>query len=91
MSHFEAVFHFFRCPNCDTFFNRTSNFEQKFTTCKERVEMSIPTMYIKSEKLSDKLDSFGIQHMSERELFENLALFDFESICVQKGPTETQI
>ena len=40
-------------------------------------------MYIKSGKLFDKLDSFGIKYTSEQKLFKNLAIFDFESICVQ--------
>ena len=36
------------------------------------------------ETLFDKLDSFGIKYTSEQKLFENLAIFDFESICVQE-------
>ena len=46
--------------------------------------MSIRGTYIKSEKLFDKLDSFGIKCTSQQKLFENLAVFDFESICVQE-------
>ena len=34
--------------------------------------------------LFDKLESFGIKYTSEQELFKNLAIFDFESICVQE-------
>ena len=36
------------------------------------------------EALFDKLDSFSIKYTSEQELFKNLAIFDFESICVQE-------
>ena len=36
------------------------------------------------ETLFDKLDSFGIKYTSEQKLFKNLALFYFESICVQE-------
>ena len=36
------------------------------------------------ETLFDKLDSFGIKYTSEQKLFKNLAIFDFESICVQE-------
>ena len=36
------------------------------------------------ETLFDKLDSFDIKYTSERQLFKNLATFDFESICVQQ-------
>ena len=47
--------------------------------------MSIRGRYIKSEKtLFDELDSFGTKYTSEQKLFENLAIFDFESICVQE-------
>ena len=30
------------------------------------------------------LDFFGIKHTSQQKLFKNLALFDFEPICVQE-------
>ena len=36
------------------------------------------------ETLFDKLDSFGIKYTSEQKLFKHLAIFDFESICVQE-------
>ena len=36
------------------------------------------------ETLFDKLDSFGINYTSEQKLFKNLAIFDFESFCVQE-------
>ena len=37
VSNINAVFQAFRCPNCDTFFNRTLNLERHLTTCSERV------------------------------------------------------
>ena len=48
--------------------------------------MSVRGTYIKSkyQTLFDKLDSFGIKYTSEQKLFKNLAIFDFESICVQE-------
>ena len=46
--------------------------------------MSIRGRYIKSEKLFDKPNSFGIKYTIEQKLFENLAIFDFESICGQE-------
>ena len=47
--------------------------------------MSIRGTFIKSEKLSFfKLDSFGIKYTSQQKLFKKLAIFDFESICVQE-------
>ena len=41
-------------------------------------------VYQTRETLFDKLDSFGIEYTNEQTLFKNLALFDFESICVQE-------
>ena len=38
VSNIDAVFQFFRCPNCDTFFNKTFNLERHLTTCSERVK-----------------------------------------------------
>ena len=46
-------------------------------------KISIRKTYIKPKKL-DKLDSFGIEYTIEQTLFKNLAIFDFESICVQE-------
>ena len=37
-----AVFQSFRCPICDTFFNRTSSKERHLTTCSERVKNVYP-------------------------------------------------
>ena len=34
------------------------------------------------ETLFDKLDGFGIGYEEGQKLFENLSVFDFESICV---------
>ena len=41
-------------------------------------------VYQTQETLFDKLDSFGIEYSHEQTLFRNLAIFDFESICVQE-------
>ena len=41
-------------------------------------------VYETQETLFDKLDSFGIEYTHEQTLFKNLAIFDFESICVQE-------
>ena len=39
-------------------------------------------MYQLRETLFDKLDSFDIQYTDDQKLFGNLAVFDFESICI---------
>ena len=41
LSDIKAVFEFFRCPNCNIFFNRTSNLERHLT-CSERVRHVYP-------------------------------------------------
>ena len=78
-----AIFQSFRCSNCDTFFNETFNLERDLTTCSERVKIFYPkNVYQTQETLFDKPDSFRIEYTNEQTLFENLAIFDFESICV---------
>ena len=80
-----AVFQYFRCPNCDTFLNRTFKLERLLTTCSEQVKNMYPrNEYQIRETLFDKLDYFGIKYISQQKLFKNLTLFDFESICVQE-------
>ena len=84
VNNINAVFQFFRCPNCDTFFNKTFNLERHLTTCSELVKNVYPrNVYQIRETLFDKLDCFGIKYTSEQKLFQNLAIFDFESIGVQ--------
>ena len=41
VNNINAVLQYFRCPNGDTFFNKTFNLERQLTTCSERVKMSI--------------------------------------------------
>ena len=81
----DAALQSFRSPKCDSFFNRTFNLEQHLTTCSERVKNIYPRIvHLIREPLFDKLGSFGIQYRSQQKLFENLAMIDFESICVQE-------
>ena len=87
VSNINAVFQDFRCPNCDSFFNRTFNLERHLTTCSKRVKNVYPrNVYQIRETFFDKLDCFGIKYTSEQKLFKVLAKFDFESICVQEEP-----
>ena len=81
-----AVFQSFRWPNCDTFFNKIFNLERQLTTCSEQVKIFYPrNLYPIRETLFDKVDSFSIKYTSEQKLFKNLAIFDFESICLQEA------
>ena len=85
VNNINAIFQSFRCPNCDTFFNRTFNLERQLTTCSERAKHFYPrNVYKIRETLFDKLDSFGFKYTSEQNFFTNLAIFDFESICAQE-------
>ena len=54
-----AVFEYFRCPNCDIRFNRKFNLGRHLTTCSERVKIVYPSKV--RETLFDRLDSFGIK------------------------------
>ena len=89
VNNINAVFQYFRCPIFDTFFNRTFNLERHLATCSERVKKVHPKNVYQTQKtLFDKLDSFGIEYFNEQTLFKNLAIFDFESICVQEESFE---
>ena len=73
----------FRCPTCDTYFQKIGNLERHLVRCSERVKHIYPkNVYQLRETFFDKLDSFGIQYTDDQELFTNLAVFDFESICI---------
>ena len=51
--------------------------------CSERVKHIYPkNVYQLRETLFDKLDSSDIQYIDDQKLFNNLAVFDFESICI---------
>ena len=78
-----ALFKAFRCPTCDTYFQKTGNLERHLVRCSERVKHIYPkNVYQLRETLFDKLDSFGIQYTDNQKLSTNLAVFDFESICI---------
>ena len=78
-----ALFKAFRCPTCDTYFQKTGNFERHLVRCSERVKHIYPkNVYQLRETLFDKLDSFGIQYTDDQKLSKNLAIFDFESIFI---------
>ena len=83
-NNINALFQSFRCPNCDTVLHKTFNLERHLTTCSERVRNVYPgNVYQIRETLFDKLDSFSFKYTSEQKLFKNLAISDFESVCVQ--------
>ena len=82
----DSFFKCFRCPSCDTFFHKSDHFNQHLQRCKDRVRHIYPkNVYELRETLFEKLKWFNLPVSEDNELFNNLAIFDFESICV---PTE---
>ena len=54
-------------------------------TCSDRIKNIYPkNVYELRETLFEKLDAFNIPYNNEQKLFRNLAIFDFESICVKE-------
>ena len=85
VNNLNALFKAFRCTTCDTFFAKTGNLERHLVTCKARVKHIYPkNVYELRETLFEKLDAFKIPYKNEQKLFKNLAIFDFESICVKE-------
>ena len=85
VDNIHALFKAFRCPNCDTYFQKPGNLERHLVRCSERVKHIYPkNVYQLRETLFEKLDSFNIQYTDDQKLFTNLAVFDFESICIPK-------
>ena len=68
------------------FFNKSDNFIKHFLRCKDRVKHIYPKIVYELRKtLFEKLEGFNLPVSEGNKLFINLAIFDFESICV---PTE---
>ena len=85
VDNIHALFKAFRCPTCDTYFQKTGNLERHLVGCSERVKHIYPkNVYQHRETLFNKLDPFGIQYTDYQKLFTNLVVFDFESICLPK-------
>ena len=86
VNNINALFKVFRCTTCDTFFSKTGNLERHLVTCSDRVKRTYPkNVYELRETLFQKLDAFIISYRNEQKLFRNLAIFDFESICVKQN------
>ena len=80
-----ALFKAVRCTTCDTFFSKTGNLERHLVTCSDRVKHIYPkNVYELRETFFEKLDAFNIPYKREQKLFKNLAISDFESICVKE-------
>ena len=83
VDNIHALHKAFRCPTCDTFFQKTGNLERHLVRCSERVKhIYTKNAYQLLETLFHKLDSFDIQYTDDQKLFINLPVFDFESIFI---------
>ena len=62
------------------------NLERHLVTCSDLVKHIYPkNVYNLRGTLFEKLDAFNIPYRNEQKLFKNLAIFDFESICVKEA------
>ena len=85
VNNINALFKAFQFTTCDTFLSETGNLERHLITCSDRVKHIYPkSVYELRETLFEKLDAFNIPYRNEQKLFTNLAIFDFESICVKE-------
>ena len=81
-----VLFKDFRYTACDTFSSKTGNLERHLVTCSDRVKHTYPKIvYELRGTLFEKMDEFNIPYRIEQKLFKNLAIFDFESICVKEA------
>ena len=91
VNNINALFKAFRCTTCDTFFSKTENLERHFVTCSERVKHFDPkNVYELRETLFEKLDAFNIPYRNKQKLLKNMAIFDFESLCVKEASSYKQ-
>ena len=91
VNNINALFKASLCTTCDTVFSKTGNLEQHFATCSDRVKQIYPkNVYELRETLFEELDAFNIPYRNEQKLFKNLAINDFESICVNEANSYKQ-
>ena len=71
------------CPNGDIFKKRADKFHHHGKSCIDRIQHVYPkSVYTLRETLFDKTDGFGIIYEEDQNWLKNLAVFDFQSICV---------
>ena len=83
VNNINALFKAFRCTTCHEFFKRPPFLEKHLLRCKDKIRHIYPkNVYQLRQTLFDKLDAFNIPYAEDQKLFQNLAIFDFESTCV---------
>ena len=91
VNNINALLEIFRCTTCDRFFSEMGNLEGHLVTCGDRVKhIHSKKVYELRETLFEKMDAFNIPYRNEQKLFKNLAIFDFESICVKEANSYKQ-
>ena len=89
VDNIHALFKAFRCPTCDTYFQKPGNLDRHLVRCSEQVKHIYPkNVYQLRKTLFDKLDLFNIQYTEDQIFLNNLAVFDFESICIPEEKFE---
>ena len=84
-SDINTLFKAYCCLSCHQIIKRAQHLERHLNTCEETAKHIFPqNMYQLRETLFDKLNSFNIPYSVDQELFENVAIINFESICVQE-------
>ena len=80
-----ALFKAFRCTTCDTISSKTGNLGRHLVTCSDCIEHIYPkNVYELRKTLFENLDAINNPFGSEQKMFKNLAIIDFESICVKE-------
>ena len=70
-------------PNSRYIFQSISKFQQASSTMQRPSQKHLPeNVYILRATLFEKLGGFNIEYTKEHTLFKNVAILDFESICV---------
>ena len=82
VNNIHSVFQYFRCPNCDTFFNRTFNLEQHLTTWpnfNDNMETLWPHEIVYSSPLAEVSNSVQLQFLEHKiqMTISNLTAFDY--------------
>ena len=85
VSNINALFRAYCCPSCYQIIHKIINLVQNLTTCKEKVDHVFPkNVYLLQKTLFGKSDSLNIFYFDDQKFFKNMAIFDFESVCVQE-------
>ena len=78
------LFEAYRSPACDQFISKTVSLEGHLTICKERVKNNfLKKLYQLRDTLFDKLELFGIFYTDNQKLFNNMAIFDSETVLLE--------